>query len=545
MVKSGMMEDAVGLYLQLGKDYPDVVVRDGKTGAEFLTDLLTDKRLLPYLEPSRYPIPPRVKATQEPPAPGGIGAGGTMFEVEPEGDLFPMFRRLRFSIDMSVAGNGTWTVRAFDRVTGAERCRFGDLPQLQLYNANPGNMQLSRFVQANGQLLLVQLGTWVHCLDLSEKKERWRKNLLGDGVGVAANTGNQKTDISPDGEVTVMFAEGYYLTLGKAAVLQPGYVCLLTRDGLEVIEPLTRRQLWTRRGVPERTQVYGDARYIVLVETGADRKPVRTQLLRAVDGMPVAAAPDAGRALADARSYRVTGRTALLTEGTGDHPRVLRLYDLASGKDVWREEYPAKAVPLKSLNPEWTGFVRPTGEVDVLETRTGNRVAKLQIDTKNLDAHLKNCTEAQLLADADRYYVVLDQDPAAGGERRRMPVYNYSLRTHRVDGPMYAFDRGTGKRLWYAETDVFADQLLILEQFQELPVIVAAAPQRDRNNVYTYKVVVLEKDRGKLVFNRGVPYNGNFFQTLQVDLRNGTIDLHRYDLRIHVSPDAETAQARP
>ena len=36
MIKNRMMEDAVGLYLQLGKEYPKVVVRDGKTGADFL-----------------------------------------------------------------------------------------------------------------------------------------------------------------------------------------------------------------------------------------------------------------------------------------------------------------------------------------------------------------------------------------------------------------------------------------------------------------------------------------------------------------------------
>ena len=50
MIKNRMMEDAVGLYLQLGKEFPDVVIRDGKTGADFLTSLLTDKRLLPFLE---------------------------------------------------------------------------------------------------------------------------------------------------------------------------------------------------------------------------------------------------------------------------------------------------------------------------------------------------------------------------------------------------------------------------------------------------------------------------------------------------------------
>src|SRR5207248_722631 len=64
MIRNGLMEDAVAMYLQLGKDYAEVSIRDGKTGADFLTELLTDKRLLPYLEPGRYPLPSRVKAEQ-------------------------------------------------------------------------------------------------------------------------------------------------------------------------------------------------------------------------------------------------------------------------------------------------------------------------------------------------------------------------------------------------------------------------------------------------------------------------------------------------
>ena len=94
MVKNHMMEDAVGLYLQLGKDYPDVVIRNGKTGAMFTTALLTDKRLLPYLEPSRYPMPARVKAAQRERQDGRTF--NSQFEVEPRGELFPTYRRYRF-----------------------------------------------------------------------------------------------------------------------------------------------------------------------------------------------------------------------------------------------------------------------------------------------------------------------------------------------------------------------------------------------------------------------------------------------------------------
>ena len=59
----------------------------------------------------------------------------------------------------------------------------------------------------------------------------------------------------------------------------------------------------------------------------------------------------------------------------------------------------------------------------------------------------------------------------------------------------------------------------------------------NQNNQYTYQVAVLEKARGRLIFDRPVMYNGNFFHNLNVNIKNGTIDLNRFDLRILISPD--------
>ncbi|MCE9568133.1 MAG: PQQ-binding-like beta-propeller repeat protein [Planctomycetes bacterium] len=536
MVKSRMMEDAVGLYLQLGKEYANVPVRDGKTGADFMRSLITDKRLLPYLEPSRYPLPTRVKAELrlEQQTQNNNGA----FEVEPGGELFPMFKRYRFVIEMyNPMGNGLWTLRAFDRSTGIEKAKFTNLAPPQIYN--PGSFPFSKYVQGNGQVLLVQLGTWVYCLDLAEKKERWQKNLLGD-VGPGGQPNQQVMPPGPDGEVTVKYAEGFYLTFGRAAVLQAGYCALLTRDGIEVVEPLTRRVLWTRRNLPERTHLYGDARHLVVVETDASKKPISVKLLRAVDGMVVEGSPDSGRVLATAKSFQLLGRTALLTEGTGEQPRVLRLYDLATGKDVWRKDYESKAIPIKGLTPEWTGFIRPNGVAEVIEVSTGRIVATLKIDEKNLETDLKPSHEAQLFADADRFYLILDREPGQPSTNgtHRVPIYNNTLRTHAVNGPIYAFDRATGKRLWNYGSGLFENQMLILEQFAELPVIIAAGPmQRQGQPQQTYQVVMLEKARGKLIFDRPVTHNGNFFHNLNVNLKNGTIDLIRFDLRILISPD--------
>lgn len=543
MIKNRMIEDAVGLYVQLGKEYPDVVVRDGKTGAAFLTDLLTDKRLLPFLEPSRFPLPTRVKAEQQTQR-GGVNFAAR-FEIESPPDLFPAFRGYRFALDQNVNGNGQWALRGFDRATGAERVRFPNLANPNMYSSTGAPIPYSRFVQGTGHLMLVQLGMTVYCFDLAEKKELWHKALL-DNTQLQPGTSYQ-IDVQPDGECVLLLPGGVRLPVGRSAVLQAGYCCLLTADGLEAIEPLTRRVLWTRKGVPEHAHVYGDGRYVVLVVTDKDnRKPVSTKLLRAVDGMQVENSPDSGRALADATSYRIIGRTALIATGTDDKPRALRLLDLATGKDVWKKEYDAKAVPITSpLNSGWTGFVTPDGTAEVVAVRTGEVVAALKIDAKNLDEHLKPAVGAQVFADADRFYLVLDRDPKAASTTgvRPVQVNNYMLRSQKVNGPLYAFDRATGKRLWLYE-GLFEHQWLVLEQFNDLPVLIASAPLMNPNNSHGHAVVVIEKERGRLIFDKSVQHNGNQFQNLAIDAKSGTISMNRFDTRIVISPDEKKADEK-
>jgi outer membrane protein assembly factor BamB len=540
MIDNRMMEDAVGLYLQLGKEYADVVVRDGKTGADFLNGLLTDKRLLPYLEPTRYPLPARVKARDDRPV--TTNNPGAQFEIESPPDLFPAFRQYRFVLDQYRSGNGSWTLIGYDRATGSEKCRFPNMVAPNLYTNNGYPIPYSKFVQGTGHILLVQLGMWVHCFDLAEKKELWSRNLLGENPPVVQPgvNPNPPVQVLPNGACVVRFPDGYTVTLGRSTIVQPGYVAILTRDGLECVEPLTRRTLWTRTGIGDRTEIVGDGRYIVLIENDEKSKPHSTKLLRAVDGMVVEKSPDSGRVLGEAQSYRLFGRHALLSSGSGAEKRTLRLYDLATGKDVWKKEFDPKAIPINTpLNPEWTGVVTPDGTAEVISARTGASVAKLKVDAKNVEAHVKPAVGAQLLADAERFYLVLDRDPNAQGPNgtRPVPIFNnYMLRSQKVNGPIYAFDRAAGKRLWYF-ADVLEHQWLVLEQFADLPVIIASAPVMNQNNAYTHPVVVIEKDRGRLVFNKSVQYNGNFFMSLTADPKYHTISMNRYDIRIVISPD--------
>ncbi len=241
-----------------------------------------------------------------------------------------------------------------------------------------------------------------------------------------------------------------------------------------------------------------------------------------------------------AKTYQIQGRTALLTEGTGEQPRVLRLFDLGTGKDVWRKEYDAKSVPIKSQNSDWTGFVKANGDAEIIEVRTGQTLATLKIDEKNLETDLKPCVQAHLLADADRFYLFLDRDvsaPSTSGTSR-IQMQNSVLRTLQVNGPLYAFDRNTAKRLWSYGNGLFENQCLVLEQFAEMPVIMAASMVSNRQtNINSQPIVVIEKARGRLIFDKAHPYDGQVFQNLTVNQKNGQVELNRHGMRIIITAD--------
>ena len=47
------MEESVHWYRVLGRDFGKVVIRDGKTGSDFLEGLAADKRFLPFMNDPR------------------------------------------------------------------------------------------------------------------------------------------------------------------------------------------------------------------------------------------------------------------------------------------------------------------------------------------------------------------------------------------------------------------------------------------------------------------------------------------------------------
>lgn len=538
--RRGMLEDAVGLYTELGTKYADVKVRDGKTGSEIFSDLITDKRLLPYLEPIQSNTTGKYKVEQQ------SGQSSPPFRqqnftVNPTGELLPFFRRHQLSMELN-PNNGSWTLKVTDRINGEERAKFPDLNFLQ---GRIGQNQAAAFrmAHASGHTLLMNIGQYVYCFDLIENRELWRYDLFKR----SPLPPNVQPQIQQEkDELVVSYPDGWTLRLGRSSVLEPNYSCLITRDGLVALDPSTGQELWQRTNVSTKSQVFGDANNVFLVET--TNKGNRSLVLRAVDGSVVDNVPNFADLFTSSDRVNVIGRKILLNQEKDDK-RVLRLYDPLNGKDDWAKEFPAKSELFQTFDPELTGFIMPDGRFEVLATTTGESVFAGRTDADRIEDHLNNgdkfaVSKPILLADNERFYLFLNREQDQNAQRARV-MYNQNsmIRSEPVNGVAYAFDRATGKRLWFTER-LFENQALILERFEELPVLIAAAQvMQPGNRSYEYRVAVLDKQLGKLRYLKGHPQNGTFV-SMFTDPKTRAVVLWRYDMRLQIIPDTDDLASR-
>src|SRR5205823_3241945 len=142
------------------------------------------------------------------------------------------------------------------------------------------------------------------------------------------------------------------------------------------------------------------------------------------------------------------GRRLLLSETGERNEVVLRLYDVLTGKDLWKQSFAPGSTRLRSEDEGLAGVVEPDGTVRVVNLDTAREVLKSKMDPK----HLEKVQSVHLLADPWNIYVACNGpvDPNLmpwGGVQTNLLVGS-GLRGLPVNGQVYAFGRATGKLRW-------------------------------------------------------------------------------------------------
>ena len=533
MMRKQLYDDAVALYAQIGTRFASTVIRDGKTGADFFADLLTDRRLLPFLEPAR-PRPfgaSKVERKDE----MSQRQFTSSFVVEPEGDLLPFYRRFRLSVDMNNNATPNWTLKITDKATGAVRGKFDNLLPPTNFNVSANQSWADvKIAQAHGHVLLLHFGLMVYCLDLAEKKILWQYNLVN---GTQASPVRQQTTTA-DGEMTVLFEDGWMVRLGRSAVVRDGFAALLTRDGLVALDLLGGQKLWQHAAVNPRSILFGDGRYLLLADAGDGKTPVG-KVIRAVDGTTVENVPDFAKLATGPGRVKLLGRHILLFEG--DKAKTLRLYDPIGGKDAWSKTYPEKTKLVTCYDSSAAvAVMTPDGTVELLDSGSGKVSFSARLD-KSFAPAVAKTVRPVLLTDDERVYLVLNAPPQNGA--RSQVYYGYNpVRTLAVEGPIVCFDRATSTEQWSSNL-LLVGQQVVTDRFADLPVLLAANNSYDPNTgTQSCEVIAVDKVTGKVKMrdNRLSP-NGPF-QALQPVAKTGGFELVRYDTKILITPTAETKE---
>lgn len=537
--RKGMLKDAAYYYRVLRRDYPNVQVSDGKTGSDIYDEQATDKRLLPFIdEPDRLGSGGKITYSD---VPGTFPYQNQTYQLGQVGEKLPFFQENQFVVRYQ-----PHSLRVLDPATGEERWSKA-LTQTMFQNLVYGNGQpnMPKFAFQNlGHLVVLSLGHMVFGIDPINRTILWEKNLHASQAGGQAAVPGNHTNLTVDprdGSVLVTYPDGWVQRLGTTGPLEGNVICLQTRDALLGIDPVTGRTLWIRSDVNPRNQIFGDDQVLYVVEMNTENRASSTKALRAYDGVSIKL-PDFA-ANFEKRVGQV-GRTLAVAEASATGGTVLRLYDISTGKDVWKGEFPAGSVMLKSEDPNLAGMLEPDGKVRVVNLQTHKEVLTTRVDPK----FFTGAQQVWVLADSQDYYLAVNgpQNPQAMpfGPVQSNLMPGTGLRALPVNGIVYCFNGANGKLRWYSQVP---SQMLVLEHFRELPIVLFTSRYQQwsqqgvgRRVDWVVSVRSIQKSNGKLLYDnsKDIP-NGMNFHALNVDARGGKVELigHQRKIIHHLNGD--------
>jgi hypothetical protein len=280
-----------------------------------------------------------------------------------------------------------------------------------------------------------------------------------------------------------------------------------------------------------------------LVEENADGEAVSTRVLRLADGSTVQAP---GFAELFSKRVQVFGRTLLLAEKDAEGSVMLRQHDIATGADVWKAKYRPKSIVTRSEDSSLAGVVEPDGKVHVVDLRMRKEVMAGRMEKEDVLLHLRNVQTIHLLHDRRHFYFAcqaeMDINDYNRGDNAGLQANvtpQLGIRGVPINGPLYAFERGSGEIAWIV---LAKNQFLILDRFQELPVVFLTARAHGFRNTPQEEewikaaAIIAEKRSGKLIFEDNDFKMKKPFYAVRFHPQTGAVDFVGPTLKIAVRP---------
>jgi hypothetical protein len=549
MTAQGLLPDAVYYYRILRRDFAAIELFGGATGAEMWDALGADKRFLPYLDEIDPLSFAKYRAGRKEAGPFPLDK--PLFRFEHAGEELPIFRHHLVGLGLT-----KHDFRLRERSTGEDRWIHPlTLTSFQALLSDNDLKNPPRFrYHTRGHLIVLPVDRLVFAIDPVARRVLWEKDVSAPAKAANAERNAKEPRarliaVDPrDGGTRINYASSWVRHLGQDLVLSPSVLCLSTRQGLQAFEPRTGRLLWTLSDVSASSRIFGDEEYVFLVEENADGEAVSTRVLRLTDGGTV---PAPGFVDLFSKRVQIFGRTILLAEKNANGSVTLRQHDIPTGANVWKAKYRPKSIVTRSEDSSLAGVVEPDGKVHVIDLRTRKEVMVGRMEMKDVPEHLRNVQTIHLLHDRQHFYFACQAEMDLNNYNRRddaglqanvMP--QLGIRGVPVNGLLYAFERGSGDIAWFI---LAKNQFLILDQFQDLPVVFLTARAHGFRNALQEgewikaTAIIAEKRSGKFIFEDNDLKMKEPFYAVRFHPQTGAVDFVGPTLKIAVRP-ARTAK---
>jgi outer membrane protein assembly factor BamB len=371
-----------------------------------------------------------------------------------------------------------------------------------------------------GQILVVWLVTQVCAVDLSGETPR----LLWDHetTELGGNDPRQQHRLQRANQRRMQMQRGGK-TGGDSSplVVAHGYVCFERNEELVAVDLLSGDVLWTRDDVPERIDLFGDARYVFVVPAEGTGE---ARVFSALDGHEL------GQRTLPARSdcLAAIGRRLLVWE-TNATQRRLRLIDAWTGESVWEREMPAET-QVCLVRHEGVAALDPEGWFAVWQIESGEPLVETKLEVQPIleQIHVEQYGENLLI------FTNRPPEPTA----QRIFIHNAAPAVN-VNGSLCCVGP-QGRMLWSTEV---MDQQLELDLPSELPVLLFSKRRqsqvpRPEGGVTTkveYAILCLDKRSGRTLHDETLETHGHEIEIRAVDPKDGVIEVITRPLSIKIA----------
>ncbi|QDU64769.1 outer membrane biogenesis protein BamB [Planctomycetes bacterium Pan216] len=407
----GHIEDARHFQQMLASRYPEIPLGDGSSGAQMHATFLQRHRDQPpkrldwgEFSGARLTVTKKTRAMR---AHRFLGTQET---------TLPFYDDRHFQFDLN-----KYQLNVLDRRTGETHWQAKiDMPRVVNWNNNTIECE------STGHLFFFSISPKIYAFSGLEKKQLWSR------VATIGSRPNEKED--KDRRRTQSWFAPNSSSRPPIPVLGPsgpGFLCIRSGKELIVVDSLTGEDLWYRKDLPDGVTVFGDEEVLFIMARDGSATVYSTR-----DGT-VLRRDEKDRRLVSRRDFH--GRHMLLTTSTADHLEV-QLWDPWLREEVWSHQFPRTSRYFLGRE-HFLAVLAPEGKLTVLDRHSGELILEDRLEKDDL----RKVRVINVFSDDDHYYVA--HDFRFGNHVRYMhPTANLEVAT--VNGPLRAYDKKDGTRLW-------------------------------------------------------------------------------------------------